>query len=504
MDAAVKAMSLSENATLPPAPEGAPPPPTADAAAWSDAALDEILAPVALFPDPILAQVLAASTNAQEVLDAGNWLIEHPDLKDDALTQAAAEADFSPAVQALVHFPTVVDMMCRELDWTRQLGDAFSADQGAVLASVQRLRKQAADAGNLVSSPEMKVETKQEQGKDVIVVQPANPQIIYVPQYNPVQVYTPPPVTTTTTTTTTASSGISTEQAVVGGLLAFTAGVLVANAFNDNHNDYCYPNWGYGGVYYGPRPYYPHNTFIYAPQYPGYRPAYGYRPPTNYPAHYNNYQRNTVNNVNVNVNNNYFNRFDKNQNRVSTYQPNSPVTRPAGATPYSGANRAGQTNYAGNNAQRPGNAATRPATTPARPPGAAQPRPSGQYAGARPNQGQSASQRPATTQRPAGAQRPPSAQPRPTAAQPRPLTAQQRPTASQRGPSAADRGYPQTTGRRADAGSSAAQRGSTFQGASNRQASSERAASQRGRSSMQGASRPSSRAAPSQNRQKRG
>src|SRR3954469_310580 len=96
-----------------PAPEAPPPPPTADASAWTPAALDELMAPIALYPEPVLAQVLAASTNSQEVLDAGNWLLDNQSLKGDELTKAATDAGFTPSVQALVHFPTVVDMMCR-------------------------------------------------------------------------------------------------------------------------------------------------------------------------------------------------------------------------------------------------------------------------------------------------------------------------------------------------------------------------------------------------------
>ncbi len=226
--------ATSTTAAAAPVPEAPPPPPTADAASWTPAALDELLAPVALYPDPVIAQVLAASTNAQEVLDAGNWLLDHQDLKGDDLTKAAADAGFTPSVQALVHFPTVVDMMCRELDWTKQVGDAFSADQGAVLASIQRLRKQAADAGNLKTSPEMTVTTTEQNGQSVIVVQPPSPQVVYVPQYNPQTVYTAPPATTTTTTT----SGVSTETAVVGGLLAFGAGMLIGNAIADDDDDH--------------------------------------------------------------------------------------------------------------------------------------------------------------------------------------------------------------------------------------------------------------------------
>ena len=91
-----------------------------------------------------------------------------------------------------MHFPQVVDMMCSEMDWTSQLGNAFNANQSAVLDSVQRLRLQAKQAGNLQTTPQQTVVTQQASGQQVIVIQPTNPQIIYVPQYNPVQVYVPP------------------------------------------------------------------------------------------------------------------------------------------------------------------------------------------------------------------------------------------------------------------------------------------------------------------------
>jgi Protein of unknown function (DUF3300) len=456
----------AESATLPaaPAPDAPPPPPTDAAATWTPTALDELLAPIALYPDVILAQVLAASTNAQEVLDAGNWLLDNPSLTGDALTKAAADADFSPSVQALVHFPTVVDMMCRELDWTRQLGDAFSADQGAVLAAVQRLRAQAADVGNLQSTPQMAVEKTVANDKQVIVIQPANPQIVYVPQYNPTQVYTAPPAQTT-------SGTVSTSDAVVGGLLAFGAGVLIGSLLNDNHHDnyYCYPNWGYGGVYYGPRPYYPHSTFIYAPRYPGYRPTPYYRPPVAYPYQYNRYG-NT--NVNVNINNNYFNRFEGNRNRVTTYQPRSPVAQPR-ARPV----QPGQTYQGASRPAQPGQ--NRPAATPGTRETPRQPMPSGSYQGAnRPAPG-------GTTP----AQRPqPTARPQPTTRPPAQGQAYQRPSTG------ADRGYPQVSGRRSDVTPSQSRGARSFSGAGTQQGASDRAASQRGRASMQSAPRPSQRA----------
>jgi hypothetical protein len=452
-----------------PEPQAPPPPPTADAASWTPAALDELLAPVALYPDPVLAQVLAASTNSQEVLDAGNWLLDNQSLKGDALTKAASAAGFSPSVQALVQFPTVLDMMCRELDWTKQLGDAFTADQGAVLAAVQRLRAQAVAVGSLKSSPEMAVEKTAQSGKEVIIVKPADPQIVYVPQYNPTQVYTAPPAATTTTATN--SSGLTTTEAVMGGLLAFGAGILVANAFDNdndhNHGYYPYPNYGYGGMYYGGRPYYPPP---YRPAYPGYRPTPYYRPPANYGNQYNRYGNNNSNNnvnVNVNNNNNYFNRFDKNQNRLPNYQARSPVAATGANTSAAYKGQAGQ--YKGADMPRP-TAAT-------------------------PTSGQRAGQQPAT--RPSGSYKGADApQNRQTTAAAR--GAQQADykgaaTSAQRPGGGADRGYPKTTGNRPDA-SPAVQNhgGGTFSGAGANQGSRERAASERGRSSMKAAPRPSS------------
>jgi hypothetical protein len=427
-----------------PAPDAPPPPPTGEAANWTPSGLDELLAPIALYPE--------------EVLDAGNWLLDHQSLTGDALTQAAREAEFSPSVQALVHFPAVIDMMCRELDWTRQVGDAFVADQGAVLAAVQRLRAQAAEVGNLQSTPQMAVDKTVENEKSVIVIQPANPQVVYVPQYNPTTVYTTPAATTTTATTTTTSSGISTSDAVVGGLLAFGAGVLVGSLINDHDDDYyCYPNWGYGGVYYGPRPYYPHNTFIYAPRYPGYRPTPYYRPPPNYGNRYNRYG-----NTNVNINNNYFNRFEGNRNRVSTYQPRSPVTQPRPAA------RPAQPSQTYERANRP-TASTRPATR--------QPAPTGTYQGPRVAQNRPA----ATTGAPASRPQPGA---RPQAA------ARTQPQTYQRSRAGADRGYPQVSGTRSDY--SAQNRGArSFNDAGTQQGAMDRAASERGRASMRSAERPS-------------
>ena len=275
-------------------------------ASWTPDALQKLVAPIALYPDQLVGQILAASVNSQEVLDGGNWLLQNQGLEGDALTDAAQKAGLGPAMQSLVHFPSVVDMMCQEIDWTRQLGTAFTSDQTGVLDAVQTLRAQAAHVGNLKTTPQQKVETRTEDSKQVIVIQPANPQVIYVPQYNPAVVYTTPPPAVPVAP---AAGTVSTGAAVAGGLIAFGVGALVGSAIASNN---CYPHWGAGAVYVGPRPFYP-PAYVYRPVYgPAFRPATGYVPPPGYRYSYNNVNINR--NVNVNVNNNYFNQFNHNQN----------------------------------------------------------------------------------------------------------------------------------------------------------------------------------------------
>jgi len=281
--------------------------------------LSDLVAPIALYPDQLLAQVLTASMNPQEVLDGGNWIIQNQNLKGDALTSAAKTAGFGPSMQYLMNFPQVVDNMCQEIDWTTQLGQAFQSDQQGVMEEVQRKRSQAQQAGNLSSSPQMTVANKSENGQQYVEIQPTDPKVVYVPQYNPVTIYNtqpPAPAATASTTSTNASSGVSTGTAVGIGLLSFGVGMAIGAAINDNHY-YPYPAWGYHGVYYGGRRYYPPP---YRPTYPGYRPAYGYHPPPNY--HWNQY------NKNININNNYYTKFN-NQNRPNTLPVN---TGPIGNT----------------------------------------------------------------------------------------------------------------------------------------------------------------------------
>jgi hypothetical protein len=328
--------------TVPAAPAGA-----VTQTSWSPDTLEKLVAPIALYPDQLVGQILAASVNSQEVLDAGNWLLQNQSLKGDQLDAAAGKAGFGPATRALVQFPSVVDMMCQEMDWTRQLGAAFTSDQEGVLDAVQALRAQATQVGNLKTTPQQKVESKEENGKTIIEVQPANPQVIYVPQYNPEVVYTTPPPAPAAPAST--SGTVSTGAAVAGGLVAFGVGMLIGSAIHSD--DYCYPHWGAGAVYVGPRPFYP-PAYVYHPVYgPAFRPATGYVSPAGYRYAYNNVNVNR--NVNVNVNNNYFNQFNHNQNLRGATQSN--LSR-ATENNLSGATRTptwkGQSTYAGAHASQ--------------------------------------------------------------------------------------------------------------------------------------------------------
>ena len=114
--------------------------------------VDDLVAPIALYPDRLVAQILVASMNAREVLDGRNWLLTNQNLKGDALANAARKAGFSPGMQYLMSFPDVVDNMCRQLDWTRELGQTFQSDPNGILDAVQRKRTGAADRHSRILS----------------------------------------------------------------------------------------------------------------------------------------------------------------------------------------------------------------------------------------------------------------------------------------------------------------------------------------------------------------
>jgi hypothetical protein len=227
----------------------------------------------------------------------------------------------------LLQFPETVDMMCMELNWTTELGQAFVADQQGVLDAVQRLRKQAMDVGNLQNSEQMKVSTEMQDGKEVVLVSPPSPEVVYVPQYDPVAVYAPAPAAAPTAAPAAATTGHSTGTLVMTGLLAFGAGMLVADAFNDDddyyhNNGYYYPNYGHGGM-----PYYP--PYPYRPSYGnGYYPSSGYTRPPNYQHGFNNNNVVVVNNGGGG-NNSWNDRSNRNSGyqKAGAYQTKSPITQ---------------------------------------------------------------------------------------------------------------------------------------------------------------------------------
>ena len=165
---------------------------TASAARIPNDQLDPLVAPIALYPDPLLAQVLAASTYPLEIVQLQQWMAKHPDLKGEALAAAVEKESWDPAVQGLAALPDVIKRLGDDIKWTTDLGNAFLAQQSDVMDAVQRMRKKASDAGNLKTTEQQKVTTQVVETKQVIVIQQANPQVIYVPAYNPVVVYGPP------------------------------------------------------------------------------------------------------------------------------------------------------------------------------------------------------------------------------------------------------------------------------------------------------------------------
>ena len=147
--------------------------------------LDALVAPIALYPDSLLSQVLMASTYPLEVVQAARWAKANPDAKGDAALKKVENESWDVSVKSLTAFPNILEMMNEKLDWTQKLGDAFLAQQKDVLASVQRLRRLAQNAGNLQSNEQQVVRSEQQ----VIIIEPAQPQVIYVPAYNPTVVY---------------------------------------------------------------------------------------------------------------------------------------------------------------------------------------------------------------------------------------------------------------------------------------------------------------------------
>ena len=167
------------------APPQAPPP---QAPQQTPEQLQQLVAPISLYPDSLVAQILAASTFPEQVVEADRWVQAHPDLKGDALGHAVDQQPWDPSVKALTAFPSVLGNMDKNLSWTSSLGDAYYNQQPEVMDAIQVMRQRAQQAGNLNSTPQQTVET---QGS-MIVIQPAAPEVVYVPAYDPWVVYGDP------------------------------------------------------------------------------------------------------------------------------------------------------------------------------------------------------------------------------------------------------------------------------------------------------------------------
>lgn len=147
--------------------------------------LDQLVAPIALYPDSLIAQILAAATYPAQVVEADRWVQAHPDLKDDDLAKAVDQQSWDPSVKALTAFPSVLGNMDKNISWTSSLGDAYYNQEQDLADAIQRMRQKAEQAGNLKDTPQQRVET---QGS-TIVIQPAQPQVVYVPAYDPWLIY---------------------------------------------------------------------------------------------------------------------------------------------------------------------------------------------------------------------------------------------------------------------------------------------------------------------------
>jgi hypothetical protein len=309
------------------------------AATADQQAMDKLLAPIALYPDALLAQVLACASSPQQVTEVNKWLQQNNQLQGDDLQAAAEKAGFDAGFIALVLFPDVLKLLGQNLEWTTELGKAFTSDQQAVLGSVQRLREQAKATGNLKTTPQQEVKTETQNGQPVIVIQPANPQVVYVPVYNTQTVYTTPP-----------PAPDNSGDVAAAALIGFGLGIALGAAMNNNsYGYYGYSAWGMswhsstvvvrGGAWRVP----PGGRYAYA------RPVPHYRANTNVYA-----PRNTnviVNNVNVNrQNTNSYNRAPRpttNSGANSATRGTTTRTQPGTAANSNSASRGRTQSYSG-------------------------------------------------------------------------------------------------------------------------------------------------------------
>jgi hypothetical protein len=277
-----------------------------EAAPLSASQLQALVAPIALYPDALVAQVLGASTFPDQVAVAEYWLQQNKNLTGNALMKAVDQQSWDPSVKALTQFPSVLDNLAKNLTWTSSLGEAYHNQSADVMTAIQTLRAEAKAKGNLQSSPQI---TVVQQTPQTIVIQSANPQVVYVPQYNPTVIYGYPYVVPGY-----VAPAYSTGDLVAASLLSFGAGIAVGAMMSSGCCGWGYSSWNcgwhgtavvyHGGVYYG-------NSAWHGGYYNGsYHSTYGYNNSYTHSNSYNNYSHsnnsnsykggNTYNNVNVN------------------------------------------------------------------------------------------------------------------------------------------------------------------------------------------------------------
>src|SRR6202041_2653956 len=209
--------------------------------------LQQLVAPIALYPDALVAQILGAATFPDQIAVANNWLQQNKNLTGTPLMQAVDKQQWDPSVKALTQFPSVLDNLAKNLSWTSALGETYHTQAADVMSAVQALRAKAQAAGNLKSGSQI---TVVQQSPQTIVIQPTNPQVVYVPQYNPTVVYGAP----------VATPGYSSADVAATAILAFGIGIAVGAAINNSCCGWGYSywncNWHGGAVYYGGGAYY--------------------------------------------------------------------------------------------------------------------------------------------------------------------------------------------------------------------------------------------------------
>ena len=300
----------------PPADSGNP----TDPAPQSAAELQSLVAPIALYPDPLVAQILTASTFPDQVAIANYWMQQNKSLTGSALMQAVNTQSWDASIKALTEFPSVLTNLANNLTWTSSLGEAYHDQQAEVMTAIQTLRAQAKSAGNLKSSSQITVE---QQSPQTIVIQPANPQIVYVPEYNPTVVYGTPYTT----------PGYSAGDVAAAGIIGFGAGIAVGALMSGGCCGWGYSSWNcgwhgnavvyHGGAYYG-------NSAWHGGYYNGgYHGGYGYNNAYNHSNNYNNSYNhsNNYNNLDRSSNANSYkgggNTYNRNVNNTANFNRQS-------------------------------------------------------------------------------------------------------------------------------------------------------------------------------------